>query len=793
MLADKTFPKVASQAEPNVVTGVRRRLLTWHTHITPSLSIIVPTLNERENVEALLSQINQVLQKTEDPFEVIFVDDSTDDTPQVIQKASRIFPFDMVLIERSAQKRTGLGTAVVEGIRVARGDWVCVMDGDLQHPPEVIPQLLAKAEATGSDLVAGSRLAEGGGTDGLSAPRKLVSHGLALTSHILFPARLKKISDPLTGFFLFRRNLVDPECLHPDGFKILLDILVRCPKLNVAEVPFKFGERYGGESKASTQQVLYLFRHYGKLLFASHLNLIRFLIVGAIGILVNSVALAAFSELLGIYYLVAAVLATQVSTLSNFGGTEWWVFRNRSEELQGSRGRRLFSFLAMNNAALLLRGPFLALLVSFLGMHYLVANLLSLVLFTILRFGLSERVIWNEGETTKKLTEKAFQYNYNIHDVIRIRSMQRLPELGYFQTSQSLPDADFEVLIDRNVAAYKQEDSICYDELFGKFGFSIVINRNESGTEVVATPTISRSPHVLYTNVIEPLLRWHLVRKGYALMHGATLSFDGKAVFITAQTDTGKTTTILHTIRNSKNPPKFLSDDMTIFSPDGKVLSYPKPLTISQHTVHAIGGAPLSLKERMFLKVQSRLHSRGGRRIGLLLSAKHFPAASLNALVQTLIPPPKFMVHKLVPHAKYEDEAELCHIVLIERGPSYQGEIPKNDRATILLENADDAYGFPPYPVLADQLSRWQGKDMHETEQELVEEMIKWLPATHLRSDHYDWYEHIPRLVNGEELKVRRQPSKQQNGRTKVTLPKPELNYFPPISTDMPTTGSEKV
>jgi len=369
------------------------------------------------------------------------------------------------------------------------------------------------------------------------------------------------------------------------------------------------------------------------------------------------------------------------------------------------------------------------------------------------------------------MTKKAFQFNYNIHDIVRIRSMQRLPELGYFQTSESLNQVDFEVRIDRNVADYKQDHSICYDELPGKFGFSIVINRDETLTEVVATPTISRSPHVLYTNVIEPLLRWHFVRKGYALMHGATLSFDGKAVFITAQTDTGKTTTILHTIRHSENPPKFLSDDMTIFCPDGKVMSYPKPLTISQHTVQAIGGAPLSFMERMFLKIQSRLHSRGGRRIGLLLSSKHFPAATLNAIVQMLIPPPKFMVHKLIPKAEYEDRAELSHIVLIERGSAYQGEIPKHQRTQILLENADDAYGFPPYPVIAEQLSHWQGKDMHETERGLVETMIKSLPATHLRSNQYDWYEHIPRLASEHNLQIQQLPIQQQNGKIKATQP----------------------
>ena len=113
------------------------------------------------------------------------------------------------------------------------------------------------------------------------------------------------------------------------------------------------------------------------------------------------------------------------------------------------------------------------------------------------------------------------EYNYNIHDLIRVRSMQRLPELTYFQTDEVFENVDLEVRIDKDVAAYKRADSICYDELLGQYGFSIVINRSDTVTEVVATPTIARSPHVLYTNVVESLLRWHFVRKGYALMHGA--------------------------------------------------------------------------------------------------------------------------------------------------------------------------------------------------------------------------------------------------------------------------------
>jgi dolichol-phosphate mannosyltransferase len=338
-------------------------------------------------------------------------------------------------------------------------------------------------------------------------------------------------------------------------------------------------------------------------------------------------------------------------------------------------------------------------------------------------------------------------YNYNIHNILSISSAQRLPELKFFLSDKANTPADIEVFIDRQPAKYKKASSICYHD-FGTIGFNIVINRTDLQTEVVVSPLIGLSPHVLYTNVIEPLIRWNLVRKGYALMHGACLEFGDKALFITAQTDTGKTTTVLHTLRHNLKTCRFLSDDMTIFCPNGDVLSYPKPLTISQHTVQAVGGAPLTLREKLFLKIQSRLHSRGGRKIGMQLSDSSFPAATLNAIVQWLIPPPKFHVDYLIPGAQLGKSSRLTALALIERGPDFEGPLSDDEKIDTLISNAEDAYGFPPYPLLADALSSWQGKDLHEQEREIVKHVVADIPAIRLASPRYDWYLRLPALVS---------------------------------------------
>jgi dolichol-phosphate mannosyltransferase len=707
--------------------------------VTPSVSIIVPTRNESENVVALLDRVGKAV--TSAPFEVVFVDDSTDATVAKIEAVKANYPFPIKVIARPVERRNGLGMAVVEGMKVARGEWVVVMDGDLQHPPEVIEELLSKAKISKTDLVAASRLSEGGGTDGLTWQRTLLSKSLAGISRVVFQKNLQTMSDPMTGFFIFRRSAVNADLLQPKGFKILLEILIRCPKLETTEIPFKFAQRHAGASKANPHEMLNLFQQIFELRFSSQQRLIRFLIVGGTGLVVNSLLMYLFNNVLGIFYVLASILATQGSTGWNFIGTERWVFK-RKVDSRKELAMRIISFYMLSNFMLLFRTPLLVIFVTKLGMNPLLGNFVTMLLMTLVRYMISEKFIWGNGT---KVAAKA--YYYNIHDIIKVRSAKKLPELGYFAVSEPFDNPDINVTISSNPADFKNTSSIRYEEVLGPLGFSIVINQSETRTDVVASPLIGLSPHVLYTNVVEALLRWMFVRKGYALMHGACLAKDGKAVFVTAQTDTGKTTTILHTLRENLGQMQFLSDDMTIVARDGRVLNYPKPLTISLHTLRAVKAAPLTVLERLFLQVQSRLHSRGGRKAALWLSNSSLPAATLNAIVQRVIPPPKYMVHRLIPKVTYVNEAKLSHILLIERGSDFQSTLSEDDKAKILVANAEDAYGFPPYPSLAHLVSQWNGEDLHKAETAIVTAATHGLPAIHLRRSQFDWYKQIPSFI----------------------------------------------
>ena len=219
---------------------------------TPQLTILVPTRNEAQNVEPLLGRLSTSVNGNS---VVLFVDDSDDETPDVVQAArARGFgSLETKLLHRSGEQRTGgLGGAVLAGLERSDTPWVCVMDGDLQHPPEVVPQLL-DAALEGADLVVASRYVSGGGNEGLGVVRTAVSWGSTLLAKAMFPHRLRGIRDPMSGFFLFRREALT-EKMTPRGFKILLEIAVRHPHLVRREVPFVFVERVMGASKGTIRE-----------------------------------------------------------------------------------------------------------------------------------------------------------------------------------------------------------------------------------------------------------------------------------------------------------------------------------------------------------------------------------------------------------------------------------------------------------------------------------------------------------------------------------------------------------
>ena len=233
-----------------------------------AVSLIVPTRNEAENVSELLVRLGRLPAGV--LGEVIFVDDSDDDTPAAVAYLAGSVDFAVDVVHREPGHRDGgLSGAVIEGSRRARGEWLAVMDADLQHPPEVLADLFATAELSGADIVCATRNVNGGGRHGLGGTRDLISRSFTSFARRSFPRRLRGVSDPMSGFFLVRRAAVEIDRLRPTGFKILLEILVRTPGLRRAEVGYEFAPRHAGDSKASVREGVVYLRHLARLRLAA--------------------------------------------------------------------------------------------------------------------------------------------------------------------------------------------------------------------------------------------------------------------------------------------------------------------------------------------------------------------------------------------------------------------------------------------------------------------------------------------------------------------------------------------
>jgi glycosyltransferase involved in cell wall biosynthesis len=780
------------------------------------VSVIVPTRNEAGNVTELIRRVDAALSGRR--AEIVIVDDSDDDTPAVAMRAAELASLRVRVLHRDGAQRTGgLGTAVLAGLQSSDSTWVVVMDADLQHPPEKVAELVREGIDSHADLVVATRYADGGTNGGLSSQaRVVVSSSATLLAKGAFPRRLNGCTDPMSGFFALRRAAIDATTLRPHGFKILLEIIGRSPRLRIAEVPFEFGERLSGQSKASWREGLRFARQLLGLRLAASMparmrwtaTALGFALVGLTGIAVNSAALWAFEHSLGFSLLVAATLATQVSTTWNFLLTDLLVFKGPKER---PWWLRFLGFALINNAVLLVRLPVLDWLVRRLGMDDIVANVVTLVAAFVIRYIVADKLLFarKKASMTDLITGPAaprpglsisdthaersrsgpvnlvvdlrdvatpaatgrtgpsaeFPWRYDIHGLVRIGSAVRMSELDSFQTDSA---AAFDVVIHRGVVGkgrlrsrscvtqYATLPAVSYQEHLGRFGsdFHIDMSRADGPIDVTVGPMLVRSPHVLYTNVIEALLRFLLVARGHMLLHSACVELDGHGVMLSALTDTGKTGTVLRLLREKHA--KFLSDDMTIIGPDGVARTFPKPMTISQHTLQAVHADSLSRTEFLRLRVQSRLHSKQGRAVGSRLGSMNLPIMSLNAATQFLVPPPKYRAERLVP-CEAVTEIRVEDLFIIERGPASHSRI--DDREALLdelIDNTNDAYGFPPFRYFAPALvvDGMGYEELCAAERRILASAMAGVTAHRLAASDYSWPDRIPELLGGGNAAV---------------------------------------
>jgi dolichol-phosphate mannosyltransferase len=380
------------EAEERTVAGERgsRKAL---------LTVVVPTRNEADNVPVLMRELRESLSGVD--YRVVFVDDSTDETPEVIRGFSEGDGRINLIHRRSAEREGGLSTAVTTGIEAFAGmsEYTCVMDADLQHPPEKAREMLELARSSDADVVVASRYARGAShTGALGLLRRGISVGSKYLAQLAFK-EARKISDPMAGFFLVRNEAISGRQFRPTGFKILLEILVCAPELKVVELPLNFRARQAGVSKATFRQGLQYLAHIASLFLyvPSAGRFWKFAMVGASGVLVNNLTLITLAEYLDANKVIAWMFAVGLSILSNFllnNAFTWRDVRHSSRIHFLLRGALAYPVAIMGiGANFAVYYPLLK-YVSEAFPYYVFFNLLGIAAGTSVNFLLSSRLVF---------------------------------------------------------------------------------------------------------------------------------------------------------------------------------------------------------------------------------------------------------------------------------------------------------------------------------------------------------------------------------------------------------------
>jgi dolichol-phosphate mannosyltransferase len=280
------------------------------------LTVVIPTRNERENLIALIARLRGALEGIS--WEAVFVDDDSPDATHVLLKSVAAADRSIRCIRRVG--RRGLSGACIEGILSSAAPFVAVMDADLQHDETLLPKML-DAMHLGADLVVATRYAQGGSSQfGFSSLRHWGSKAaIGMTRRFLN----LDLSDPMSGFFMIRRKLVEDVAvsLWPHGFKLLLDIVLTSPnKLKIVELPFNFRTRAAGESKMGTLVTFEFLELLATKMTRGLLpaRFLMFALVGATGIGVHLVTLQFLYAVAGWSFVLAQLSATFVAMTSNF-------------------------------------------------------------------------------------------------------------------------------------------------------------------------------------------------------------------------------------------------------------------------------------------------------------------------------------------------------------------------------------------------------------------------------------------------------------------------------------------
>ena len=310
------------------------------------VSVIIPTYNESENIIQILKSIGEHLPKDVEVEAIVIDDNSPDGTGKVVEDyiadTRNEAGYSINIIHR--ETKSGLSSAILDGIQHSNAETIVVMDSDFSHPPKIIPQLVEEIKTSGYDIAIASRYTEGGEVSGWSTKRKLISKG---ATGIAKAGLGVNESDPMSGFFAFKRKILEGIKFDAIGYKMLLEILVKTKGAKVKEIPYTFTDRAHGSSKLDSSTMFDFVTSVWKLYRYGHATKVsdtrtsvrfiskagRFYTVGASGLLVNYLVSLLFADaVVNFWYIHATVIGIAISMTSNFILNKIWTFEDRNFE-----------------------------------------------------------------------------------------------------------------------------------------------------------------------------------------------------------------------------------------------------------------------------------------------------------------------------------------------------------------------------------------------------------------------------------------------------------------------------
>jgi dolichol-phosphate mannosyltransferase len=353
------------------------------------LSIVVPTYNEKDNIVPLITRTATALGSLD--YEIVVVDDnSKDGTAAAAGSMSPQYPVRVIV--RKDEK--GLASAVVRGFAEAKGEILGVIDADLQHPPEVLPSMVRAIEE-GADAAVGSRYVPGGGCQGWSRLRILESKVATRFAHIMLPS-IRKVKDPMSGFFMVTRKSIAGIDLRPSGYKILLEILVKGKIGKTVEVPFVFQVRERGSSKLNTkQQVEYLGHVFALMRYSGELKRIaKYCIVGGSGVIVDMGIFWLLTSFAGLFNVIAAAASAETAIITNYTFNNFYTFADRSKPGVRSFFSRLLKFNLVSLSGIGIKLAVFWALTLIFGSYDLLFNLCGIAVATAWNYTVNTWWTW---------------------------------------------------------------------------------------------------------------------------------------------------------------------------------------------------------------------------------------------------------------------------------------------------------------------------------------------------------------------------------------------------------------